>query len=70
MNCYCGETAQIEWKFLDYRRKLLEIWWEPEAEIAAEKLFKISEILPLMARYVYTVTVFVVNSREYWIIWR
>jgi hypothetical protein len=39
MDCYSGETAYIAWKVLDYRRKLLELGWEPEAEIPAENFF-------------------------------
>jgi len=39
MGSYSGETAHIGWKFLDYERKLLELWQEPEVEIPEGNFF-------------------------------
>jgi len=43
MTIILGETPHIEWKFLDYKRKLLELWWDLEAEIPVENFLKCQE---------------------------
>jgi hypothetical protein len=41
MDYYSGETPHKEWKFLDYKTKSLDLWWEPEAQISAKNFLKL-----------------------------
>jgi hypothetical protein len=47
------------------QKKMIRIVMEARSRDSCTELFKISGLLPLMTQYIHTITVYIVNNKEY-----
>jgi arginine/lysine/ornithine decarboxylase len=50
---------------LRLQKEIIRIMMGARSRVSSREFFKISGILPLMAQYIYSITMFVVNNRDY-----